>query len=87
MNGGGSKRISTVLLSEWLCACLGPEPEVSCRLREAGAEEVSLIRYAGIHGGNGFEIRAPQCGYEASVVGMSGTLPVRIRPAPEGVEP
>ena len=87
MNGGGSKRISTILLSAWPCACLGPEPEVSFRLRETGAEEVSLIRYAGSDGGNGFESRAPQCGYEASVVGVSGTLPVWIRHAPEGVEP
>ncbi len=179
MNGVDSMRISIVLLSAWLCACLGPQMEASCRLREAdgsvlrkaapfrahvrlvssesderldvvvqrradelvvvgfthygvrlfsvrqrggsvrvedapsarhetvafqvldalrrgwapsgspqaGAGEVSLIRYAGSHGGNGFEIRAPQCGYEASVVGVSGTRPAWRRDAPEGVEP
>ncbi|MED5261130.1 MAG: hypothetical protein VX574_01845 [Myxococcota bacterium] len=45
-----------------------------------------MIRYAGSHGGNGFEIHAPQCGYEASVVGVSGTFPAWSRHAPEGVQ-
>ena len=49
-----------------------------------GAE---LIRYARSDGGPGFEVRVPRCGYEASVVVVTGTLPAWMRDGIEGVEP
>lgn len=53
----------------------------------AGEGKPVSIRYARTGRGPGFEIHEPQCGYQASVVGVSGNLPAWNPVAPEGVEP